>query len=103
MTNPGPWTHPGAKATTRFSGLDAALLVVMIVSGIVFVFGVIVAFADDSPESFMIAGLGLTTVILCGLGRVMIHIAQTLDGMAADAREIRGISEWQMRQTGHTP
>lgn len=103
MTNSGPWTAEGAKTSTRFSGLDSALVLVMIVAGLILVFGVIIAFADNDPGSFTVAGLGLTTMIMCGLGRVLIHIAQTVDQIAADAKEVRGIGEWWLSHGAGTP
>ena len=101
MTNPGPWTpdqrrsvNPGPQQGRNpvFTNLDSVLIVVMVLSGLVFVIATIGAIADDHAGALMIAGLGLTITILCGLGRVVIHIAQTLDRIADDAREIRGIS-----------
>lgn len=108
MTNPSPWAPDGQNSAvagpdTRsgFRGLDTTLTVLAIIAGISLVISVVVAFADSDPVAFMAAGSSLMIMILCGLGRVVIHMAQTLDRIAVDAREVRGISEWQMRHEGN--
>lgn len=99
MANPGSWTPPGPQPSTRFSGTDIALQIFMVVAGLVLVFSVIVALAEGSPEAFVAAVMSVTTSILCALGRVVIHIARTLDQIGADAREVRAISEWKLSRT----
>lgn len=91
MTNPGPWipagTAPAAKP--RFDGLDSILIVVMALAGFVFVAAVFFAFADGDDGAFAVAGLSLMIAIMCGLGRVIIHIAQTLDRMANAGQSVQ--------------
>ncbi len=91
MTQPGPWTRHQRHmvhsdtlegGSRRFATLDAGLTLVMILSAFVFVFGTIFAVAGDHTESFLIGGMGLVTMILCGMGRVLIHIAHTVDRIA---------------------
>lgn len=48
----------------------------------------------------MFAGGGLSILLLAGVGRVLVHIARTLDRMAVDAREVRGIGEWWLSHGG---
>lgn len=91
MTQPGPWT-PDQRQTVhsdfpqrgshRFSTLDAGLTLVMILSAFVFVFGTIFAVAGDHAESFLIGGMGLVAMVMCGMGRVLVHIAHTVDRIA---------------------
>lgn len=102
MTNPGPWPSPNSESAAgrSFNGLDNALMLIMIVAGLMLVLGVVVAFGDENPAAFAVAVMGLMTMIMCGLGRVVIHMSQTLDRIALDARELRGIEEWRLRQSG---
>ncbi|MGW8593250.1 hypothetical protein ACWGLC_16285 [Dietzia sp. NPDC055877] len=91
MTNPGPWTPPGSQPQNkqRFEILDMAMILVMIAAGLMFAIAAIFVVMDSEPESFMAAGGSLTVLILAGLGRVVIHMAQTLDRIAANIRDVR--------------
>lgn len=105
MTNPGPWTPPGTQAQPQapksaFQILDMGLTLVMIAAGLLFVFAGIFVVTDGDPEAAMFAGGGLSILLLAGVGRVLVHIARTLDRMAVDAREVRGIGEWWLSHGG---
>ena len=98
MTNPGPWTPPGTQAQPQaskpaFQILDMGLTLVMIAAGLMFAIAAIFVVMDSEPESFMAAGASLTVLILASIGRVVIHVAQTLDRIAADARDVRNVNK----------
>lgn len=95
MTNPGPWTPPGSPPQTkqRFEILDMGMILVMIAAGLMFAIAAIFVVMDSEPESFMAAGASLTVLILASLGRVVIHMAQTLDRIAADLRDVRNVNK----------
>lgn len=84
MTNPGPWTPAGTTPQTKqsFGTLDILLILAMIVSGLMFAFALFFGINEGDDQALVISGLSLTVLILSSLGRVVIHIAQTLDRMA---------------------
>ena len=85
MTNPGPWTPTGTPPQTkpRFEILDMLLIIVMIGTAAMCGFALLFALIEGDGQAFVISLLFLATVILSGLGRVVVHIAQTLDRIAA--------------------
>ena len=96
MTNPGPWTPPGSPPQTkqRFAILDMLLIIVMIGAAAMCGFALLFAIVESDDQALVISLLFLATVILSGLGRVVVHIAQTLDRIAAGAAAGRAMGEW---------
>ena len=91
------WSAPGQESR-RFQILDNVLVILTILSVLVGVLGVVVAFADGDGQSLMIGIAGVGGAITASIGRVLISIARLLDQIGPEVRELRGIAEWQMRQ-----
>lgn len=85
MTTPGPWTPTNTPAQTkpRFAILDTLLIIGMLGASAMCAFALLFALIESDEQAFVISLIFLATVILAGLGRVVVHIAQTLDRIAA--------------------
>ena len=81
----GPWTPTNTPARTKqsFAILDTVLLVVIALALGLAGFAILfILIEGGDPESFGVLGGGIVTAIMAELGRVIIHIAQTLDRIA---------------------
>lgn len=78
-------------------GLSTALSIMAIMSGLVALLGVGVAVFDGDPAGFMAVIAGVSGIIACLLGRVLVYIAATLDDIAFVVGAPRNARLWPLR------